>query len=47
MNKNIEVRIPVLTMIAAALVSLSGAEIGLDLVRCSPGPIADRGEIGL
>ena len=45
MNWNITFRIPVLTVIAAALASLSGAEIGLDLVSCSPGPIADRGEI--
>jgi hypothetical protein len=47
MNWNITFRIPVLTVIAAALASLSGAEIGLDLVSCSPGPISGRGEIFL
>jgi hypothetical protein len=45
MNWNITFRIPVLTVIAAALASLPGAEIGLDLVSCSPGPISNRGEI--
>jgi hypothetical protein len=33
MNWNITFRIPVLTVVAAALASLPGAEIGIDLVR--------------
>ncbi len=44
MNVNIKVQIKALTLVMVALVAHVGSEFGLDLVRCSPGPIADRGE---
>ena len=44
MNVNIKVQIKALTLVTAALVAHVGTEFGLDLVRCSPGPVSGRGE---
>lgn len=44
MSTNTEIRIQVLTAVAATLAFLSESKIGIDFVKSSPGPVSERGE---